>query len=248
MHTHNEFRVAIAVSGGGTTMEAVIKACQQGRLPLIKPVLIIASAPNIGAIDKAQNCGLGSAVHVIERGSCSSDQEFGMRIIELCRKHRVHAFCQYGWMPRTPDAVLDYFDGQMINQHPGGIDTEGKHGDFGGRGMYGKRVIAAQLYFAQTSGKKCCTYAEATAQLVHPQYDRGRVLRAWKVPIHLDDTVNTLQARLLPVEHEVQIATLGDMAQDMLPSFRRSAPLITEEEVPLLVAAKGRAIADYPDG
>lgn len=248
MRTHDEFRIAIGVSGGGTTMEAVVRACLQGRLPLVKPVLIIASAPHIGAIDKAQNCGLGDAIRIIERKSCSSDQEFGARIIELCREHRVHAFCQYGWMPKTPRNVIEFFEGKMINQHPGGIDTSSGNGDFGGQGMYGKRVVAAQLYFAQMTGRRCCFYAEATAQRVDPDYDRGEVQRAWKVPIHLDDTVEKLQARLLPVEHEVQIATLGDMAQGMLPHFRREVPLVLPKEMGILAAAKERAIADYPNG
>lgn len=248
MQTHNEFRVAIGVSGGGTTMEAVIKAAREGRLPLVKPALIVASEPNIGAFEKARALGMGDAIHTVNRKMFWSSEAFGQCIINLCREYRVHAFCQYGWMPKMPRNVIEFFEGKMINQHPGGIDTSSGNGDFGGQGMYGKRVVAAQLYFAKMTGRRCCFYAEATAQRVDPDYDRGEVLRAWKVPVRLDDTVESLQARLLPVEHAVQIATLGDMVHGTLPSFTRAFPLIAQEERGVLASARERAIAHYPDG
>ena len=51
-------RIALFISGGGTTMEAIIKACQNGTLKNVVPSLIIASKKSAGGIEKARNLGI----------------------------------------------------------------------------------------------------------------------------------------------------------------------------------------------
>lgn len=57
----------------------------------------------------------------------------------------------------------------MINQHGGPLDPG--RPDFGGRGMYGRRIHCARLYFVRATQRGFFT--EATAQRVALQYDRG---------------------------------------------------------------------------
>lgn len=132
----------------------------------------------------------------------------------------------------------------MVNQHPGPLDSG--RPDFGGQGMYGLRVHAARLYFVQMVNRDYWT--EATAQRVASEYDKGAVLLAERVPILKNDTPETLQQRVLPVEHQVQIRTLKAFSEGNIPLFVREQPLIFPGEEKILEEAKKLAIEKYPKG
>ncbi|MDZ4296420.1 MAG: hypothetical protein U1A16_03555 [Patescibacteria group bacterium] len=68
------------------------------------------------------------------------------------------------------------------------------------------------------------------------------------VPIHPDDTVATLQARVLPIEHETQIAMLEDFVADRVTELVRDEPLVQPEERSILRDAKRAARLLYPKG
>jgi folate-dependent phosphoribosylglycinamide formyltransferase PurN len=76
----------------------------------------------------------------------------------------------------------------MLNVHPALLPA------FGGPGMYGKRVHQAVL----DSG---ATVSGVTVHIVTAEYDRGPIVAQWPVPVRPDDTVDSLQERVLVVEH-----------------------------------------------
>src|SRR5437588_342377 len=83
--------------------------------------------------------------------------------------------------------------GRIINQHPGPLDPG--RPDFGGKGMFGRRVHAARLLFVNQTGHDFWT--EATSQRVAENFNEGPVLNRKQLNILPDDTVETLAARLL---------------------------------------------------
>jgi phosphoribosylglycinamide formyltransferase-1 len=151
---------------------------------------------------------------------------------------------QNGWLPMTPDNVIEEYNGAIFNQHPGLLP------DFGGDGMYGKRVHAATLAFRKMTKGDMVT--EATAQRVSKgKYDAGAVFANSEiVPIMKDDNVDELQQRVLPVEHKVQIAMLKDAVAGKLVEVRRESiiSIIKPGQEVILEYAKKVAIALYPHG
>lgn len=246
-------RLAMLASGGGSTVAAILDAINEKKLIGIAPVLIIASRPDAGVIEKARARGIASEdILVIRRKDCKNEIAFGKRIADECWKRKVGCIGQYGWLPKTPGNVLFAYDGKMINQHPGALDPESstpveRHPDFGGPGMYGRRVIAAALYFAHITGHNW--WVEATAHLVFPVLDSGSLVRFERVLINPHDTVESIQERLLPVEHQVQIAALADLAaHGSIRPIKRPERLILRQHYEALKEAKARAIEDYPKG
>ena len=57
----------------------------------------------------------------------------------------------------------------------------------------------------------------ATIHLVDEEYDQGRVLAQEKVPVKTEDTPETLQKRVLAVEHRLYAATLVRIAAGEIP-------------------------------
>jgi phosphoribosylglycinamide formyltransferase-1 len=245
-------RLALLASGGGTTVAAILDAITATKLIGIEPALIIASRPEAGVIEKAKVREVpDDDIEVIVRKGKTAE-EFGTAINEACIARNAHFIGQYGWLPMTPLNVVTAFQGRMINQHPGALDPECAtpempHPDFGGKGMHGRAAIAAALYFAQeTDGN---WWVEATAHLVAPAVDAGSLVRFERMGISSEDTVESIQKRLLPIDHAVQIAVLADLAEyGVIRTARRPEPLILPRHYDALRRAKERAVRDYPNG
>ena len=238
-------RIALLISGGGTTMEAIIKACQNGTLANVIPSLIIASKESAGGIEKAKKLGIKEEdILIINPKSFETRENFGEKIIEECKKRNVDFIGQYGWMVMTPENVISAFEGMIVNQHPGPLDTG--RPDFGGVGMYGMRIHCARLEFVRKVNRDFWT--EATAHRVTNKFDEGVVLKREQVTILLNDTPESLQARVLPIEHKVQIELLKDFANNTVTEFHRENTLVLQGEEEILEECKQLAIKLYPNG
>lgn len=237
-------RIALLISGGGTTAREIIRACKSGRLDA-EPVCVIASQQDAGGIQKALQEGIPPKdVLVIARKDYETSEAFGEAILKACHERDVDLIGQYGWMPKTPANVIEAYSGMIINQHPGPLDPG--RPDFGGKDMFGRRVHCARLYFVRKDGQDFWT--EATAQRAAAEYDRGAVLKTKRVEILPDDDPISLQERVLPAEHEVQIETLRDFAQGTVKELVREHPLVPPEKELLLAEAKRIVIALFPHG
>ena len=91
------------------------------------------------------------------------------------------------------------YEGRILNIHPALLPK------FGGQGMYGMRVHEAVLAAGERE-------SGATVHLVDEEYDHGRVLAQEKVPVKAGDTPETLQKRVLAVEHRIYATTLARIA------------------------------------
>ncbi|MFA6588457.1 MAG: formyltransferase family protein [Patescibacteria group bacterium] len=238
-------RLALLISGGGTTMMDILSASRDGRLPHIVPACIIASKKTAGGIEKVHAWGMDPGnILVLRPKDFSSPVAFGEAIIAVCKQRSVDLVGQYGWMPKTPLNVIECYRDMIINQHPGPLDTG--RPDFGGDGMYGLRVHAARLYFVRKVGRDFWT--EATAQRVHPDFDKGPIIKREQVRILDSDDPVSLQKRVLLAEHRVQVAALHDFCEDHVTIFSRKDSLVRDGEEPILTAAKEAAATLYPKG
>jgi len=241
----DKLRIAMLVSGGGTTMREILRAVESGLLSRVEPVLVIASKPDAGGIEKALAEGmLKENVLVLRPKAYSSPETFGEAILLECRKRGVDFIGQYGWLPKTPANVVEAYQGMMTNQHPGPLDPG--RPDFGGPGMYGRRVHCARLYFVRRAERDFCT--EATVQRVAPEFDKGAILGRITIPINPGDDVATLQEKVLPQEHRLQIETLLAFSEGRVRELIRSEPLVREGEHTILAEAKQVAGILFPRG
>ena len=142
-------RLATLISGGGTTMQEIVKACQSGAISM-DIGCVLSSSPTAGGIEKAKRLGIPDKDIVIVdpndfRGDDKKvDQEgFGQAILRQLRKRGVTVVTQNGWLPLTPKNVIEEYVEKIFNQHPGPVP------EFGGRGMHGRRVHAARLLFVR---------------------------------------------------------------------------------------------------
>lgn len=249
---NDKLRIAMLISGGGTTMREILRAVKSGFLSRVEPVLVIASKHEAGGIEKAIAEGMPpDDVLVIRPNAYPSPEAFGETIIAQAKKRGVDLIGQYGWLPKTPANVIAAFPNMMVNQHPGPLDPG--RPDFGGEGMYGRRVHCARLYFVRRTFRSETDYyahhfTEAVCQRVAPEFDKGALLNWTTIPIEPDDTVDTLQSRVLPLEHMIQIETLKAFSEGSVQERTRPEPLVREEDYNVLAEAKRVAGILFPRG
>ncbi len=251
-------RLGICISGSGTTAQAIVKA--QVKLVGIRLVLVIASRPDVPGVAKMKL--LSVPVSIIERKEYKSLEAFGNAMLTVLKNAQVDYVSQNGWLPLTPTNVIVAYKGKIMNQHPGPLDAG--RPDFGGKGMYGKRVTCARVAFCWATGKDYTT--QSTIHHVTERFDEGPLIRAESLsfqkhktrmtitqlrrnPGALIDATHDVASRLLPLEHNNMIAVLkylGDKKR--LPAFQRDRPLILADEKSVLMEAKKLAIDLFPEG
>lgn len=252
-------RTAFLISGQGSTMAAVIDACRSERLPGIEPVVVIASTPVAGGIEKARARNV--LVEMRVRKEYESSEAFGEALLKTLDAYRVDFVSQNGWLPLTPVTVVDAYQDKIINQHPGPLDPGWP--DFGGKDMYGRRVVCARIAFLWAAGG--FQWTESTIHTVTSEYDQGTIVSVWKqylgprrnpLPFSqiqqekdvLRASVEHASKEFIRLEHENVIFTLGALAVGHLPVISRNQRLITENQRDLLNQAKRLAIELYPEG
>jgi formyltetrahydrofolate-dependent phosphoribosylglycinamide formyltransferase len=173
-------RVAVAVSGRGSNLEALLRAL--GAEAPAHVVLVLSNRADAPALDRARDHGVAAEV--------LSDPSNGTEWLDRLAQHRVDLLVLAGYLKLVPAAVIARYRDRILNVHPALLPA------FGGRGMYGHHVHEAVLASgARESG--------ATVHLVDEVYDRGRILAQARVPVLPGDSAQTLGARVLGVEHRL---------------------------------------------
>jgi phosphoribosylglycinamide formyltransferase-1 len=241
----NKLRIAALISGGGTTMHRVIQACSSGVLPYAEIVCVVASKPEAGGINKALAEGIASSDILVHRPKAyESQDQFGEALLREFQLRGVDFVAQLGWLPLTPSVVVEAYRNMMSNQHPGPLRPD--HRDFGGKGMYGRRVHAARLNFVRATNRNFWT--EAVCQRVADAFDAGPVIKMRRIEVLPGDDTTALQDRVLPVEHEVQIEALDDVSQNRATELTFNDDLVLDGEESILQQAKDTAIQEWPKG
>jgi phosphoribosylglycinamide formyltransferase 1 len=250
-------KVAILISGGGTTAEAVIKACQSKVLSGIEPVVI---SSNLQAKGNKRVKTLGADLYILDKDSFTSSEEFGKALYDLLYKLNADLISLQGWLHLIPKKIVQRYENRIINQHPGAIDP-GREG-FGGAGMSTPyRVNATLLAYNWMTGEEIS--AESNTHFVTEEFDMGDIIRIEKMkvptkkklvciselrnnPAELIKKTHKVQEKFYPVEYKNVIATLQLFSDGKARGLKRGKPLIPKENIPLLKEAKKLATELFP--
>jgi phosphoribosylglycinamide formyltransferase-1 len=183
-------RVAVAVSGRGSNLAALLAAL--GQDAPAKVVLVLSNTQTAGALDIARQHDI--PVQVLNDPASPREWQ------EALRKSGADLIVLAGYLKRVPSEVVHDWRGRMINIHPALLPRHG------GPGMYGTRVHEAVL----GSGDP---WSGATVHLVTEKYDEGEILGQTRVPVLEGDTPTTLGQRVLKSEHVLLPAAVVAAAQ-----------------------------------
>ncbi len=195
-------RVAVAVSGRGSNLEALFTRLGNGDEARV--VLVLSDRPDAPALDRARERGVAALALTDWR---SADEW-----LEALEAQSVELLVLAGFLKLVPSEVIARYRGRIINVHPALLPA------FGGMGMYGIRVHEAVLQSgAAESG--------CTVHLVEEEYDRGMILAQARVPVLPGDSPQMLAARVLEQEHRLLPAVVLAAARAGLPVAIEPSPV-----------------------
>ena len=189
-----KLRIGVLASGEGTTLQAILDACESGKLAG-EVAIVISNNRDSGALRRAQRYAvrtrhLSGATH-------ASAEDLDRAMLAALYEARVELVVLAGYMKKVGPRMLEAFAGRMVNTHPGLLPK------FGGQGMYGRKVHEAVLAAKEKE-------SGATVHLVDGEYDHGTALGQVRVPVMPDDTPDSLAERVQAAERPLLIEVIQE--------------------------------------
>ncbi len=177
-------RLAVLISGGGTTLENLHSKIAAGELSA-EVCVVIAGNDSCRGIKKAEEQGLRA--EVVPRSQFVSVADFSRKIFDLCREADVDLVVLAGFLSLIE--IPEDFRFRVMNIHPALIPS------FCGRGFFGHHVHEAVLdRGAKVSG--------CTVHFADNEYDHGPIILQIPVPVLEDDDPGRLATRVFQAECE----------------------------------------------
>jgi phosphoribosylglycinamide formyltransferase, formyltetrahydrofolate-dependent len=180
-------KIAVLVSGGGSNLQAIIDATQNGFLQAEVGV-VISNKAGVYALERAALHHIPATV--IDHRQYPTNADFSAAIAGCIRDHDIDLICLAGFLRILDPDLIEQYPNRILNIHPALLPA------FGGKGMYGHHVHEAVI----ASGTK---FSGATVHLVTSVTDGGPIVRQGVVEITDDDTPESLAAKVLRIEHQI---------------------------------------------
>ena len=189
-------KVAVLVSGGGTNLQAIIDAVNEGKITNAEISLVISNNKNAYALERAKNAGIASMC--ISPKEYATRDDFHVALTETLKKAGVDLVVLAGYLVAIPEMLVREFPNKIINVHPSLIPS------FCGVGYYGLKVHEAAL----ARGVKV---TGATVHFVDCGMDTGPIILQKAVDIEAGDTPEVLQRRVMEQAEWVILPRAIDM-------------------------------------
>ena len=194
-----KIRIAVGLSGSGTTFESIITACEQNQIEG-EVVLVFSDKADVKGLERAHS----HKVPCILRCVPWKDWQGGWQLLQILQSSKVNLICLAGFLKLFPELIVRDFRHQIFNSHPA-LDLQ----KFGGKGMYGHCVTEAVLQAGlKTTG--------STIHFVDEQYDHGAIILQNQIEVLPDDTPGSLLERQIGPEREMYVEAIRLFQQGRL--------------------------------
>ncbi len=206
-------KVAVCVSGGGTNLQAIIDAIENGTITNTEIKVVISNNKNAYALERAKK-------HNIE-GICISPKDYANRtlfnnaFLDTLDAYEVDLVVLAGFLVVIPPEMIAKYENRIINVHPSLIPS------FCGTGFYGLKVHEGAL-------ERGVKVTGATVHFVDEGTDTGPIILQKAVYIENDDTAEVLQKRVMEQAEWVILPKAIDLIANGKISIVDGRAIITE--------------------
>lgn len=178
----SKLKVGVLISGRGSNLQALIDACAAPDFPA-EIVLVLSNVADAYGLTRAGDAGIETTV--VDHRAFDGREEFEAALTAQLEAAGVEMVCLAGFMRLLTADFVDRWRDRLINIHPSllpafkGLDTHA-------------RALAAGVRLAG-----------CTVHFVREEMDAGPIINQAAVPVHPDDTPDSLAARVLEAEHRI---------------------------------------------
>ncbi len=182
-----QLKIGVLISGSGTNLQSLIDNTEKGFINAEISV-VISDRENAYGLERARQHDIDAVC--LNRKKYNSLENYNDAIIEELRSHGVDLVVLAGYLKILSPEFIKSYRNKIINIHPSLIPS------FSGKGYYGLKVHEAVIsYGVKVSG--------ATVHFVDEDADTGPVILQKTVEVEYNDTPESLQQRVLKIEHEI---------------------------------------------
>lgn len=209
-------RIAVLASGRGSNLQALLDARTRGALD-VEFAGVFSDRADAAALQRARDAGVHA--QALSPKAHATRAAFDAALFAAVAAVQPQLIVCAGYMRIIDDAVVAAHTGRMINIHPSLLPRH--------RGLHTHEGVLS-------AGER---EHGASVHYVTPELDGGPVIAQVRMDVRDGDTPATLAQRLLPLEHELLVATValaaaGRIALDgehvRLDAARLAAPLLLE--------------------
>lgn len=175
-------RVAVLVSGGGTNLQAIIDAVENGTITNTELVGVISNNKNAFALTRAGNHKIPA--QCVSPKDFETREEFNRVFLEKVNELNADLIVLAGFLVVIPETMIREYKNRIINIHPSLIPA------FCGTGFYGLKVHEAAL-------ERGVKVVGATVHFVDEGTDTGPIILQKAVEVEEGDTPEVLQRRVM---------------------------------------------------
>ena len=188
-------KIAILISGSGSNLEAIAKACFEQRIDgQIK--CVISNDPSAFGIQRAKSFGLNTVI--IDHSLFKTRDEFDNEIDHVLSKYKIDIVVLAGFMRILGKKITKKYYGKMINLHPSllplypGLDTHAK--------------------VLQNRDKN----HGISIHYVSSELDAGPIIAQGCISVNKNDTKNDLEKRIHSIEHKLFPKIINDICNEKI--------------------------------
>jgi phosphoribosylglycinamide formyltransferase-1 len=179
-------RLGVLASGRGSNLQAIIDAIQAARLSG-RLAVVLSNKKDAQALERARQHGVPDVFLDPKpfAGQPDAREAYDRSILEVLRKYDVELVLLAGYMKIVTPVLIEAYRNRMMNIHPAllpafpGLDVQKKALD------WGVKIAGCTVHFV-TEG-----------------VDDGPIIIQAAVPVHEDDTPESLAERILVEEHKI---------------------------------------------
>ncbi len=175
-------RIVILISGRGSNMEAIVRACAAESWPA-RVVAVISNRADAAGLAFAQAQGIATAV--VDHKAFAQREDFDAALAQVIDAFEPDLLVLGGFMRVLGAAFVQRFEGRFLNVHPSLLPA------FPGLHTHRRALEAG------------CKLAGATVHFVTRELDHGPIVMQSGVPVHAVDDETSLAARVLATEHVI---------------------------------------------
>jgi len=189
-------RVGVLASGGGTNLQAILDAVDEGRITNAGIVVVISNNAGAYALERARKHGTEAVC--ISPKDFESREAFNEAFLAKVEEYRLDLIVLAGFLVKIPEEMTRRYERRIINIHPSLIPS------FCGVGYYGLKVHEAAL-------KRGVKVTGATVHFVDSGMDTGPIILQKAVEVEEGDTPQVLQRRVMEQAEWVILPQAIDM-------------------------------------
>jgi len=188
-------KIVVLISGSGSNLEAIAKACQNGSIPA-SIELVISNQPKVKGLERAKKFHL--VTQVIDHKDFDSREAFDRALLEQILPIEPDLVVLAGFMRILTKDFTQALDGKLINIHPSLLP------EYPGLNTHKQALENGDLMHG------------ISVHYVNNELDSGPIITQGVLKIDPGQTETKLISRIHKIEHAIYPKVIADIAKEFI--------------------------------